>query len=76
MTDIRTLDIKGLTCGHCVGAVTRELEAVDGVDSVAVNLVPGEDAISTATVTTSGDVSETQLRSAIDEAGYDLIAIH
>ncbi len=76
MTDIRTLDIKGLTCGHCVAAVTRELEAVDGVDSVAVNLVPDEDAISTATVTTSSDVSETQLRSAVDEAGYDLIAIH
>jgi copper chaperone CopZ len=63
--------VTGMTCGHCVAAVTKELTAVDGVESVDVALVPqGE---STVTVTSESPLAESTVRTAIDEAGYDLV---
>ncbi len=35
-----TLNVEGMTCGHCVMAVKKSLEAVDGVLSVDVTLDP------------------------------------
>ena len=35
------LQIGGMTCGHCVAAVTGALEGVAGVESVAVDLESG-----------------------------------
>jgi copper chaperone len=37
----QTLRIFGMTCGHCVRAVTAALESVVGVESVAVDLDSG-----------------------------------
>ncbi len=38
-----TLEIRGMTCGHCVHAVTEALRAVPGVEKVLeVKLNPGE----------------------------------
>ena len=34
--------IEGMTCSHCVASVTEELSAVDGVESVSVDLQVGE----------------------------------
>ena len=36
-----TLNLKGMTCGHCVSTVTRALQGVEGarIDSVAINTV-------------------------------------
>lgn len=36
-----TLQVGGMTCDHCVRAVTKALEAVAGVDQVVVNLAGG-----------------------------------
>lgn len=36
-----TLKIQGMTCGHCVRAVTDALEGVDGVRSAQVDLQAG-----------------------------------
>lgn len=63
-----TYQIKGMTCGHCVGAVTQEVSAVAGVDSVKVDL----DSAS-MTVTSEAPVSIDALRAAVDEAGYELV---
>ena len=41
--------VTGMTCGHCVGAVSAELSALPGVEAVAVDLVSG--GISTVTLT-------------------------
>ncbi|MDO5721995.1 MAG: cation transporter [Actinomycetaceae bacterium] len=70
-----TLKVTGLTCGHCVNAVTDELTDLAGVESVQVDLNPGENATSTVEVTTSGEVSDDALRDAIAEAGYELTSI-
>jgi copper chaperone len=57
----------GLTCGHCVHAVTDELTALDGVNEVEVHLVEG----GTTVITITGDreVGEDELAAALDEAG-------
>ena len=65
-----TLHVTGMTCGHCVNAVTDELSALTGVDQVAIDLVPG--GTSTVTVTSSAALEPGALRAAVDEAGYEL----
>ncbi|PJI93651.1 heavy-metal-associated domain-containing protein [Luteimicrobium subarcticum] len=72
-TAARTLDVTGMTCGHCVHAVTEELTALDGVAGVDVELQAG--GTSHVTVTTTTDVPEDALRAAVDEAGYALVAV-
>lgn len=67
-----TLKVTGLTCGHCVQAVTDELSELPGVSDVQVDLNPGENATSTVRVTTRGEVSDAALEDAISEAGYVL----
>ncbi|GMA24181.1 hypothetical protein GCM10025864_19400 [Luteimicrobium album] len=69
-----TLDVTGMTCGHCAHSVTTELTALDGVTSVDVALVPG--GTTPVTVTTDARVSEDALRAAVDEAGYAVVGIH
>ena len=64
-------NVTGLTCGHCVGAVTKELASLAGVESVQVELVPqGE---SMVTVVSAHALDEATVRGAIDEAGFDLV---
>jgi copper chaperone CopZ len=65
-----TYAVSGMTCGHCVAAVTDELGRLDGVSDVAVELVPG--GLSKVTVTSAGPLDEAQVREAVDEAGYDV----
>ena len=63
-----TLPVKGMTCGHCVQAVTYELTQIKGVHDVAVELVP--DGTSRVTVTSAAPLDDAAVRAAIDEAGY------
>lgn len=65
----KTYSIKGMTCGHCVAAVTAEVGAVAGVDSVQVDL--GSNSM---TVSSPTPVDTEALRAAVDEAGYELIS--
>lgn len=66
------LKVSGMTCGHCVHAVTEELTALDGVSAVSVDLVP--EGVSTVTVDAAGVLDEQQVRSALAEAGdYELV---
>ena len=59
--------VSGMTCDHCVRAVTTELVMLSGVQSVDVNLDSG-----TVTVTSESPLEEALVREAIDEAGYEL----
>lgn len=63
--------VSGMTCGHCVHAVTEEVSAIPGVTGVEVELVKGGDSV--VTVTSVGPVAEDAVRAAVDEAGYALV---
>jgi copper chaperone CopZ len=62
--------VTGMTCDHCVSAVTDELTALPGVQDVQVDLVAGGE--STVTVTSEGPLADDAVRDAVDEAGYEL----
>lgn len=63
-----TYRVSGMTCEHCVRAVTEEIGDLDGVTSVAVDLVPE----GVSSVTVEGDPGESAVSAAVDEAGYEL----
>jgi copper chaperone len=64
---ITTYKVTGMSCQHCVNAVTSELGALDGVSSVAVDLVPS--GISLVTVTSAATLGSDTVNAALDEAG-------
>ena len=66
-----TYQVTGMTCEHCVRAVTEELEAVPGVSAVTVTLVPGGD--SAVTVTSAAPLDGAAVAEALDEAGGYLL---
>jgi copper chaperone CopZ len=66
-----TVRVAGMTCAHCVGAVTDELKSLDGVQDVTVDLVAG--GTSTVSVTSARPLDSTAVRAAVDEAGYDVV---
>jgi len=68
----QTYSVTGMTCGHCAGAVTSELKAVDGVHDVEVDLVAG--GTSKVTVTSDAPLDESTVAAALDEAGDYKIA--
>lgn len=68
-----TLNIDGMTCGHCVSSVTEELSAVPGVSNVEISLAAG--GTSVATITTTAAVENSVLDAAVTEAGYTLVSV-
>jgi copper chaperone len=62
-----TYQVAGMTCEHCVHAVTAELDRLDGVREVAVELVAG--GRSAVTVTSDRPVPAAAVAAALDEAG-------
>lgn len=66
-----TYTVRGMTCGHCVNAVTEELLTVMGVTDVAIDLVEGGD--STVSVTSTESLDPNQVKAAVEEAGYELV---
>lgn len=63
----KTYTVEGMTCDHCVNAVTGEVANVPGVSDVAVDL-------DAKTVTVTGeDIDDAAVAAAVDEAGYTLV---
>ena len=61
-----TYSVPGMHCDHCKEAVTAEVSAVPGVESVEVEL-------DSKTVTVAGrHLDDARLRAAIDEAGFEV----
>jgi copper chaperone len=68
VTETKTYSVPGMHCAHCKDAVTRGIEAVEGVQSVDIDL-------ETKLVRVTGsDLEDSALRAAIDEAGYEVAA--
>lgn len=62
----KTIQVNGMSCGHCTAAVERALMAVDGVTAAKADLGKKN-----ATVTLSKDVEVQKLIDAVTEAGYE-----
>lgn len=60
------LQVRGMTCAHCVRAVTEAVRQVPGAGAVAVDLARG-------TVRLDGAADPDALRAAIAEAGYEVV---
>jgi copper chaperone CopZ len=60
--------VKGMTCGHCVTSVSTEVGAIPSVSDVTVDLGSGE-----VTVTSAEPLDVQAVRTAVDEAGYELV---
>ena len=65
--NIQTFPVTGMTCSHCVNAVTSELKEIPGVTDVDVDLVA--DGKSTVTVASETAIDEQAVAAALDEAG-------
>jgi copper chaperone CopZ len=61
-----TYTVTGMTCQHCVDAVSGEIAAVPGITGVEVDLATGR-----VEVTGEGFTDEA-VAAAVDEAGYEL----
>lgn len=62
-----TFTVVGMTCAHCVNSVTEEVSQVPGVTDVNVDLATGG-----LTVTADSDVDDRAVRTAVEEAGYQV----
>lgn len=63
-----TLDVKGMTCGHCKMSVNGALTDLDGVSNVEVNLETGK-----VEVTYDENKVDTEkLKEAVEDQGYDV----
>jgi copper ion binding protein len=67
MSSTNTYTVSGMTCGHCVQAVTEEVSKIDGVTRVEVDLTSGR-----VTVESDEPVHDAAFRAAVDEAGYSV----
>ncbi|WP_296225890.1 heavy-metal-associated domain-containing protein [Ralstonia sp. UBA689] len=63
-----TFSVEGMSCGHCVAAVTRAVQQVDAAASVQVDL-------SKQTVAVSSGASTDAVKAAIEQAGYPVKAV-
>jgi len=66
------VNVSGMTCGHCISSVSEELESLSGVENVAVDLNPG--GLSTVTITSTKELSPSEIGEAVAEAGYLVVA--
>jgi copper chaperone len=63
-----TLDVRGMTCGHCKMSVEGALDEIEGVSSVEVDLATGK-----VNVTyDESKVSLEQMQEAVEDQGYDV----
>lgn len=61
-----TLNIEGMSCGHCVRAVTEALREIEGVDVRRVE-------IGKADIAYPATVTHEQVAAALEDAGYRVI---
>ena len=67
-----TYQVYGMTCEHCVRAVSAELTGLGGVTGVSIDLAPG--GTSAVTVTSETPLDGQAVAAALDEAGYYRLA--
>jgi copper chaperone len=63
-----TVNIKGMSCNHCVMAVTKALKQIDGIKNVKVDLSKGE-----ASFDEAKPVDIKIIKERIKKAGYQVV---
>ena len=63
----QTYTVTGMTCDHCVRAVTEELEKLPGVTGIEIELSTGQ-----VTIQAEQDLDRVAVAAAVDEAGYEV----
>ncbi len=63
-----SINIKGMTCGHCVMAATKAISVLDGIKDVKVDLKTG-----VATYDEAKAVDPTVIAAAIKKAGFEVV---
>ena len=63
-----TFSVEGMSCGHCVSAVTRAVQQVDAAANVQVDL-------SRQTVAVTSSANTDAVKAAIEQAGYPVKAV-
>ena len=64
---MKTITVKGMSCPHCVAAVTKALSSIDGIENVKVDLETG-----TASFDEIHTVAMDVIKKQIEETGYEL----
>jgi copper chaperone len=65
---IMTVKIKGMSCNHCVMAVTKALNGIEGIKDVKVDLAKGE-----ATFGSEKPIDMKVIKDAVEKAGYKVV---
>ncbi|WP_328364181.1 cation transporter [Streptomyces sp. NBC_00445] len=68
MSITATYKVSGMSCGHCEGAISGEISELPGVSSVKAVASTGE-----VTVTSEAALDDEAVRTAVDEAGFELV---
>lgn len=66
----KKIKIEGMSCGHCSGHVTSALKELEGVIEATVDLKD-----KSALVHLSNNINDEQLKAAVEDAGYEVVAI-
>jgi copper chaperone CopZ len=69
METTTTFIVTGMTCGHCVAAVTEEVSKLALVNGVDIDLASGA-----VTVQSDGPIDRDVFAAAVDEAGYEVVS--
>ncbi|GAA0594438.1 copper chaperone CopZ [Virgibacillus siamensis] len=65
-----TLDVQGMSCGHCKSSVEGALKGLDGVSGAEVDLASGKVDVTYD----DAQVTMAAMREAVEEQGYDVVA--
>ncbi|MDM5222356.1 copper chaperone CopZ [Peribacillus sp. NJ11] len=63
-----TLNVKGMSCGHCINSIEGSVGKLSGVNSVKVNLDSGTVEVEF----NPNDVTLDSIKETIDDQGYDV----
>jgi copper chaperone CopZ len=66
----KNIKVQGMTCDHCVNAVTDALNKISGV--TGVNIALNTDAPTPVNIVADNDISDADIKSAVEEAGYTI----
>ena len=65
---MKTIKINGMSCDHCVMAVTKALNEIDGIENVRVDLKKGE-----ANFEEKASVDMSLIKEKIEKAGFQVV---